>query len=117
MLSQRLRHRIEFQERTELFESSGESVGFEWRVADVDGTLLDDVPAEVLTGPGREFIAADAKQSETTARINLRWFSGLDPTWRILWEGKFFNIVEIGLDATARKEYRLRCVDGVDDGN
>lgn len=117
MLTQRLRHRVEFQERVEIVSTAGESQGFEWRTADDDGTLLDSVPAEVLTGPGREFVAGDAKQSETTARICVRWFPGLLPTWRVLWESRYFDIQSIELDVTGRREYRLRCADGVNDGN
>ena len=116
MLSQRLRHRIELQERVEIVSTAGESQGFEWRTADADGALLDDVPSEVLTGPGREFRAADAKQAETAARITLRWFSGLSPTWRVLWEGQTFDITSIDVDLTGRREYRLRCAAGVNDG-
>jgi SPP1 family predicted phage head-tail adaptor len=116
MLTQRLRHRVTFEEQVEVTESSGEVIGHEWRVADVLGELLENVPAEVLTGPGREFEAADAKQSETTARINLRWFPGLLQSWRVLWEGKRYNISSIDTDVTARKEWRLRCEDGPTDG-
>lgn len=81
-----------------------------------DGTLLVDVPAEVLTGPGREFRAAAATQGETTARINLRWFPGLELTWRVLWQGATYNISSAETDATDRKEWRLRCENGVTDG-
>ena len=117
MLQNRLRHRIEFQELVEDQDSeTGESV-FNWVTATIDSeTLLDSVPAEVLTGPGREFRESGATQAETSARINLRWFPGLLATWRILWDGRIYNITSIETDATARREYRLRCVDGVSDG-
>ena len=108
----RLRHRITFQEPVrEQDPVSGASVNT-W--ATIAG--YDQVPAEVLTGPGREFRAAGAIQAETTARINLRWFPGLLPTWRILWDGRIYNIRSIEVDATGRREYRLRCEDGVNDG-
>lgn len=110
MLSQRLRHRVDIEDKEPDFTSYGEEVGFVW------GTLYADVPAEVLTGPGREFNAADAKQAETTARINLRWFPGLTPAMRVVWEGKKFDILSIETDVTARKEYRLRCKEGANDG-
>lgn len=117
MESQRYRHRIAFQSREEVFDSETGDNTFEWDAVFLDSdTPLDSVPAEVLTGPGREFNAADAKQAETTARINLRWFPGLQPTWRILWDGKVYDITSIETDATARREYRLRCKDGVNDG-
>ena len=117
MLTNRLRHRIHFQELVEEQNSeTGESI-FSWQTAMIDSeTLLDSVPDEVLTGPGREFSESGTTQSEITARINLRWFPGLSTEWRILWDGKIFNIVSKETDATARREYRLRCKDVVSDG-
>lgn len=77
---------------------------------------LVDVPAEALTGAGREVMAADTKNAETTARINLRWFPGLLPSWRVLWDGRIYDIQSIETDATGRREWRLRCVDGPSEG-
>ncbi len=117
MQAQRYRHRIEIQERIESQDSETGDVTVTWETFALDSdTPLDAVPAEVLTGPGREFNAADAKQAETTARINCRWFPGLLPTHRIVWDGKVFDITSIETDATARREYRLRCADGVNGG-
>lgn len=110
MLTQRLRHQVTVQQQVPEYTSGGETIGYDW------DDLHENVPAEVLTGPGREFNAADAKQAETTARITLRWFPGLLPTMRIVWEGKAFDILSIETDATARKEYRLRCKEGTNDG-
>lgn len=110
MLSQRLRHRVDIEHKEPEYTSGGEEVGFVW------APVYEDVPAEVLTGPGREFNAADAKQAETTDRINIRWFPGLTPAMRVVWEGKKFDILSIETDVTARKEYRLRCKEGASDG-
>lgn len=120
MLSQRLRHRVEIQERTETTDATtGESLGFTWDTLTIDGVPMDIVPAEVLTGPGREPIAADAKWGETTARITLRWFP-ITPEalmkCRILWDGRVLNIIAAETDVTARREWRLKCADGVDGG-
>lgn len=117
MEAQRYRHRIEIQEKVETQDSETGDVGHTWETFYLDSdTPCDEVPAEVLTGPGREFNAADAKQAETTARVAFRWFPGLLPTMRILWDGKVYDIVSIETDLTARREYRLRCKDGVTDG-
>lgn len=117
MLTNRLRHRITFQAQEQQQDSETGEVVLVWvDVTLPDGTLLVDVPAEVLTGPGREFRAAAATQGETTARVNLRWFPGLELTWRLLWQGQPYNISSAETDATARKEWRLRCENGVTDG-
>ena len=118
MEAQRYRHRVEFQEKVEDLDSEGRYSHF-WATAELgtSAKLLDKVPAEVLTGPGREFNAADAKQAETSARINCRWFPNLDPTWRIVWQGNYYDILSIETDATGRREYRLRVRQGVTDGS
>ncbi|MCY1411973.1 Phage head-tail joining protein [compost metagenome] len=117
MLAYRMRHRIEFQQQVHTQDPVTGEVTTTWETVLFSGR--PDVPAEVLTGPGRELIAADARQAETTARINCRWFP-VDRlelyTWRILWDGRVYNITSAETDATARREWRLRCSDGLTDG-
>lgn len=119
MLTQRLRHRVELQSRSESRDSETGGVIVSWITATVGGVQLSAVPAEVLTGPGREFRESATKMAETTARITLRWFS-VDRLelcrWRVLWEGRVYDIVSAETDATARREWRLRCIDGLTDG-
>lgn len=116
-LAYRYRHRVAVQEKVEVQDSDTGEITYSWQNVWLDtDTELSSVPAEVLTGPGREFDAANAKQAETTARINLRWFDGLLPTMRIVWDGQSFDILSIETDVTARREYRLRCGQGVNDG-
>ena len=121
MLAYRLRHRIEFQEMTEdSVDSNGYRVDGGWTTVYLDSdTALDSVPAEVLTGPGREWVAAGATQSEVSARINCRWFPANErdmAAWRILWDGRIYNIISVETDVTARREWRLRVKDGGTDG-
>ncbi len=115
-LAPRLRHRITFQE----FVSERNSDGVlteSWQNATSGGVELVDVPAEVLTGPGREFVAGGAVQADVAARINCRWFPGLKASWRILWDGRTFNIgSEPDTDATGRREWRIKATAGVNDG-
>lgn len=116
-LAPRLRQRITFQELVSSRDSEG-VLTQGWENAWLDSeTELVDVPAEVLTGPGREFVAGGAQQADVAARITCRWFPGLDATWRILWEGRVFSILgEPDTDATARREWRIKCEAGVTDG-
>lgn len=117
MQAQRYRHRVEFQRKVSTQNPQTGAITYTWETVWLDSdTPLNAVPAEVLTGPGREFYAADAKQAETTARINLRYLDGVLPTWRVLWDSKVFDIVSIESDATARRELRLRVKDGPNDG-
>ena len=117
MLAHRLRHRVTVQELVETQDTNTGAITRGWETAILDdGTILDAVPAEVLTGPGREFVQSGATQGEIAARINMRWFPGLTQKMRILWDNQIFNIVSIETDMTARQEYRLRCKAGVSDG-
>ncbi|HNS27385.1 MAG TPA: phage head closure protein [Steroidobacteraceae bacterium] len=119
MDAQRYRHRVNIQEKVAGPQNPRTgAVPYTWETVWLDSdTPLNEVPAEVLTGRGREFYAADAKQAETTARIQMPWFPGLLPTWRILWDGKVFDITGIETDATARRQYRITCKDGLTDGS
>lgn len=113
VITGRLRQRVTIQEPvTEQDSETGESVVI-WE------DVYESVPAEVLTGAGREFRDSGAIQGETTARILVRWFP-VDTaelyTWRILWDGRVYNIQSAETDATGRREWRLRCTDGVNNG-
>lgn len=119
MEAQRYRHRVHLQEKVEVRNPVTGSVTHSWQTFYIDGNSdspADELPAEVLTGPGKEPIAADAKQSETAARITMPWFPGLLPTMRILWDGFVYDITSIELDRTARMQYRVTCKDGLTDG-
>lgn len=117
MRAQGYRHRIGFQERVETQDSETGAVSSSWEYVELDSSVtLDSVPAEVLTGPGKEFNAANAKQAETSARINCRWFGPVDPAWRVLWDGYVYDILSVEFDATGRRETRLRVKQGVSDG-
>lgn len=74
------------------------------------------IPAEVLTGPGRELRAAGAEMAETDARIAMPYLPGVTQQMRVLWDGKIYNITGIEYDATARREIRITCVEGRNDG-
>lgn len=116
----RLRHRIAIQEPVKTQSATtGEMIITSWQTMVISGLALSSVPAEVLTGPGKEFIASAAKQAETTARINIRWFPASLTELaqcRILWDGRVYDVVSIETDKTARQEWRFKCIDGVNNG-
>lgn len=116
--SGKYRHRIHIQEPIDSQNQTTGAITRTWNTFSLDSdTPLDSVRAEVLTGPGRELHAAGTKLAETAARINFRWFPGLREDMRILWDDKVYDILSIDRDATGRREYRLRCKDGLSDGS
>lgn len=126
VLAPKLRHRITFQRHETARNSDGVLSG-EWVDVELEGGLsLANWPAEVLTGPGREARASGQVLSEIKARITCRWFPGLDAGWRILYDGEFdselrytgqvWNVATWETDITGRREYRIVCTTGLNEG-
>lgn len=115
-LTPRLRHRVAFQEQVSERDSNG-VLSVTWQNVWLDSdTELDSVPAEVLTGPGREALMSGQMNADIAARVAVRWFAGLKQSWRILWDGQAFNIHTIDTDMTGRREWRIKCTTGLNDG-
>ena len=110
MRAGRYRHRVTIQKPERAQDPVTGEITLTWT------NVHTSVPAEVLTGAGREFRQSGAVQAETAARINMRWFADLDQSWRVLHDGKAYDIGSVETDATGRREYRLRCTAGVNDG-
>lgn len=75
-----------------------------------------DIPAEVVPLSGRDFIAAGEKQSEVSARIEIRWVPGVLDTMRVQFDGEPYAIVAVLPDSTARRHLTLMVSKGVTDG-
>lgn len=104
------RHRVTIQSRQNVRNPQTGSYSVQW------ADLFSNVPAEVLTGVGAEPIAADAKQSKDTARINMRWLPGIDSAMRVVFDGKLYDITSLEGDSTLRREIRMRVEAGLTDG-
>jgi len=109
MKAGRLIHRIRFLEDESTQSESSGALKSNWVQAVVPGLVLSSVPAEVLTGPGRDYVAANARYQDVAARITLRWFPGFSSSWRVEWDGLLYEIIGHSTDATARVELRLVC--------
>lgn len=106
----RLRHRIDIQQKVTEQDSTGDTVTT-WQ------TLAASVPAAVEPLSVREFIAAQATQSQTVARVTIRYRPGLDATMRILHRGQVYNPQGWLADADSGLEYLTTPVTaGVNDG-
>jgi SPP1 family predicted phage head-tail adaptor len=117
MQSYRLRHRIAIQEPIRAQNAVTGEITDTWVNYAIDSnTVFDAVPAEVLTGPGKEQRLSGADYASTDARINIRWFEGLNQAMRILWDGRIYNITSIETDITGRREWRIRATEGLNDG-
>lgn len=61
--------------------------------------------AEIAPLSAREFIAAQANQSQVTARITIRYRSDILPTWRALHRNHIYNIHGVLADQVSGLEY------------
>lgn len=112
MRAGKYRHRIDLQHKV-----LGEPDPLSGHQAEAwESFTTQPIPAEVLTGPGRELRAAGAEHAQTDARINFRWMPGVTQQMRAVWDNKIYNITGIEYDTTARREIRLTCVEGLNDG-
>jgi SPP1 family predicted phage head-tail adaptor len=106
----RLRHRITIEQSTETRDANGDRVPA-WNV------FAADVPAAFQSGPGREYLAAEAIRAEVAGRFNIRYLPGVTAQMRVLWDGLVWNIKAPPIvDPTARREMTLLVGAGVNDG-
>lgn len=90
----RLRHRLEFQERVQIQDPDTGGAQFIWQA--VAG--MESVPGDLEHVSARDFIAADANQSEVRARATIRYREGVMRTMRIVHRGAAYDIVGILTD-------------------
>lgn len=105
-LSPRLRHRITIQSVTVSRDSVTGFVGKVW-VA-----FASDVPAEVLTGAGREATALGQQINTIAARITIRWIPGVVKGMRVLHGSDIYHVATQHTDATGRRWLTLVCTIG-----
>lgn len=107
----RLRHRVDIQARQQVQNPvTGETTNT-WV------TVFASVPAAIEPLSARDFIAAQAVQSEINARIVIRYRDGLNASMRILHKGKIYNPAGWLPDADSGREYLTSPVsEGVNDG-
>lgn len=108
--SGKLRHRVTLQEPIRKQDPSTGEVTTEW--GDVAKLWASVEPLSA-----REFIAAQAGQSQVSARIVIRYRAGVNATQRILFRGEVYGIHGVLSDVSSGLEYlTLPVSKGVSDG-
>ena len=105
MRAGRLRHRLTLHSKTETRDSYGASL--------VSWTKQGTVWGAIEPLSGREFFAQQQTQSEASVRIVMRYYSGIDETWRISSGGKYYDIETIINDGERDRMLTLMCRQGV----
>lgn len=97
------RHDITIEQTTETRDPVSGAVINTW------STYLSGVPAIVSPVSGKEYLSASAEQAGITAKIIIRYDSGVTSKMRIVFDGRTYTIVDMMPDASAR-EYLLMMV-------
>lgn len=101
-----LRDRITLQAPPTAQDAAGQPAG-NW-------TDVATVWAEVRDLSGREFIAAQATQSEVSTKIRIRYMTGIDASMRAVRGADVYTLVAPPLDPDGRRrELVLMCTKGV----
>lgn len=115
MQAGKLRHRVQIQQLIQTQDPDTGSAQVAWSDWPASGKKLW---ASIEALSARDFIAAQANQSEITARIVIRYRPGILPTMRILHRGKVYAIQGALPDADSGLEYiTLPVSEGVSDGS
>ena len=101
----RLRHRLTLQSRTETRSATGAvSVAYV-----TEGTVWGAI--EPLSG--KEYLALAQTQNETAVRIVIRYYPGLDESWRVVSGGKAYSIQSLINHDERDHMITLMCSQGV----
>lgn len=110
MQAGKLRHRVSLQKPVKTQNPSTGAVVNSWQET-------AKLWAEVAPLSAREFVAAQATQSEVTTRITIRFRNDVTPRHRIVYAGKIYNIEGVLADDKSGRDYlTLPCSEGVNDG-
>lgn len=78
--------------------------------------FLKDIHAAVEPYQGREYFYAQQVQSESSLRVRIRYFPGIESSMRILYGTRILNITAIIDPEEAHRELQIMCKTGVNDG-
>jgi SPP1 family predicted phage head-tail adaptor len=109
-LAPRLRHRVDIEDFTSVQNSVTGVLTQEWI------EVLDNVPAEIISLSGREFIAANSINSLITTRITIRYIDGIKPRMRIKHGNDIYNIKAVLPDPKIANYLSIMCEGGVNAG-
>lgn len=104
-----LRKSVVIQQRSEVVDATYGGVTQTW-------TTFATVNASVESLSGREFLAAQAAQSEASVQFMMRYVAGVDARMRILYGSKYHNIVNITDVEERHRELIILAKQGVNEG-
>jgi SPP1 family predicted phage head-tail adaptor len=101
-----LTERVTLQSRSVVKDAYGQDT--------ITWTDVATVWARVRALSAREFFSAAQVQQEQTLKVMIRQRADVQPTWRLLWQGRAHDIT--GVIPIGREWAELMCLHGVKDG-
>lgn len=98
MQAGRLRHRITIQRKEQTQNPNTGAMTTTWATVATVWAVVEPLSA-------REFIAAQAVQSDVSVRITMRYRPGITSAMRLLHDGKTYNITGVLADKASGREY------------
>ena len=105
MRAGRLRHRLQLYSKEYTQNSYGEAI----TTITLQGTVWGAI--EPLSG--KEYFAQQQVQAEAEVRIVLRFYSGIDESWVIKHDGKYYDIVDVLNHEERDRMLTVMCRQGV----
>ena len=102
-----LRHRIELQQKTTTRDATGGNT--------LSYSTIVTRWAQITPLRGDERFRASQMEAKTTVKIRIRYYSGLDTTWRVKWGTRYYQIVEIINVGERNYAIELGCKELVED--
>lgn len=100
-----LRHRVVVQEKNVTRNDYGEEI--------VAWTNVATLWASVEPVRGREYRAADSEQADISVKIRARYYAGILPTMRAIWNGHIYDIEQVVRPLEINREVILMCRENV----
>lgn len=97
----KLRHRVALQSPTTTRSSTGAAL--------VAYSTTATVWAAVEPLSGREYLASSQTQNEVTTRIVIRYYSGVAPSWRVVFGSKTYTVEAVINDDERDRHMQLMC--------
>lgn len=72
--------------------------------------------AQISPMGGQEVLLAEAIKSKSTHQVTMRYRTNIDPTCRIVYQGRYFDINSMNDVDTAHEYLQLMCTEGVSEG-
>jgi len=107
MRAGRLRHRVTLQSKGYAANEYGERV--------VSWVSRKVVWAAIEPLSGKEYFSQQQIQAEARVRIVMRYYSSIDESWRILNDGKYYEVVDVINHDERDRMMTVYCRQGVSD--